>query len=154
MPKQPLRSVGRIVSRPGGALAPLLRRATPLAALDQALARFLGAPLDGHCRLANLLPAPGAMAHTAVLQAESPVWAARLRFQAPAIAEWLRREHGMPRLRSVHVRVRPGAQGPDTRPARPARMTPTAADGIRSAASGVKGEALKAALLRLARNGR
>lgn len=142
------------MSRPGGTLAPLLRRATPLATLDQALSRFLDAPLDRHCCLANLLPAPGATAHTAVLQADSPVWAARLRFQAPAIAQWLRREHGMSRLRSVHVRVRPGGQNPGTGSARAARMSPAAADGIRSAASGVRGEALRAALLRLARNGR
>jgi hypothetical protein len=62
-----------------GEAADLMTRAAALALLNQRLRPYLPEPLDQHCMLANV------RAQTAILAADSPGWASRLRYLGPAL---------------------------------------------------------------------
>lgn len=82
----------------------LLARARLLADLDNQLQCLLQPPLQQHCRVLALREP------VLVLAADSPVWAARLRFHTPQLI----RQFSLPRslhLTSIRVRVRPAETG-------------------------------------------
>lgn len=83
-------------SRP---LLELVRHAERLARLDHAVSARLPPGLRGHCTVANVRAA------TLVMNASSPVWAARLRFMAPELLHFVRRHCAEEGMQSVCVRV-------------------------------------------------
>jgi len=113
-------------------------------ALDALFSAQLPEPLKGHCRVLSVRD------NTLVLAADSPVWAARLRFHTTQLVKQLNRQQTV-KLRTVRVRVRP--------PERPRaeqvgyRAKPPGKAGLvalRQTAVTVSDPALKSALLRLA----
>ncbi|NNG12005.1 MAG: DUF721 domain-containing protein, partial [Halobacteria archaeon] len=102
-------------------------------------------PLNEHCRVLSLRDS------TLVLAADSPVWAARLRFHTPPLVKQLRNQQAV-KVRTVQVRVRP----PDTPQVAeinlpgPRRLSARNADTLRQTACSVSDPGLKAALMRLA----
>ncbi len=147
MPRSSFTSVRELVSHTAGPLHGLLRRARDLERVDGLIRQHLGAPLNRHCRLANLTP------HTVILHADSPVWSARLRYRTPEILALLRRQLGHPGLRQAQVRVRPPMEPPVRAPARP-QVSAGTATLLRSVAEGIDDPRLRQALLRLARHRR
>jgi hypothetical protein len=127
------------------AVSRLLAQARTLRELEALLERLIPPPLNEHTRVLSLRDA------TLVLAADSPVWAARLRFHAPRLVKQLR-NHQAVRLRTVQVRVRP----PDTlqaagiSPQGPRHLSPENADNLQQTARSVSDPGLKAALMRLA----
>jgi len=127
-----------------GVLASLLARSRELRKMDILLAELLPAPLNSHCRILSIRNT------ILVLAADSPVWAARLRFQAPQLVKQLT-QHLSGKRCTIHVRVRP----PETTLAPPPKK-PGIRPGIQGiaalqqAAQTVSGPELKTALLRLA----
>jgi hypothetical protein len=83
-----------------GSQSRLLARARLLADLDAQLQTLLAPPLQQHCRVLALREP------VLVLAADSPVWAARLRFHAPQLIRQISLPRSL-RLRSIRVRVRP-----------------------------------------------
>ena len=77
----------------------LLSRARALGELNAVLQDLLPTPLNEHCRIVNLRDG------VLYLSADSPVWAARLRFHGAQLVKQLARDHTV-RLRTVRVRVR------------------------------------------------
>ena len=126
-----------------GAQSRLLAQARLLADLDIQLQTLLAPPLQQHCRVLALREP------VLVLAADSPVWAARLRFHAPQLIRKLSLPRSL-RLRSIRVRVRP----PETRSAvelKPARRRGHRdTTAIQQAAETVSDPALKTSLLKLA----
>ena len=84
----------------GSPHARLLSRARALLQLESRLHALLPAPLTEHCRILSIRDT------TLVLAADSPVWAARLRFHTPLLLKQLARIQAV-RLRRVRIRVRP-----------------------------------------------
>jgi hypothetical protein len=84
----------------------LLARARLLAALDRQLKHLLEVPLCDHCQVLALRD------RMLVVAADSPVWAARLRFHGPQLARQLSRHLSRP-VDSVRVRVVPVSTGMD-----------------------------------------
>lgn len=128
-----------------GAQSRLLARARLLVELDAQLQTLLAAPLQQHCRVLALREP------VLVLAADSPVWAARLRFHAPQLV----RQFSLPRsmqLRSIRVRVRPPEVDATTAPPR----KPVGCCGhrgavaIQRAAENISDPELKTSLLKLA----
>ncbi len=123
----------------------LLAQARALKELDTLLDRLIPAPLSAHSRILSLRDA------TLVLAADSPVWAARLRFHTPQLVKQLRDNQAV-KVRTVQVRVRP----PDTPQAAeislpgPRRLSAKNADALQQTAYSVSDPGLKAALMRLA----
>jgi len=133
------------------ALSRVLGHAGRLAALDRAVHPLLGEPLARHCRVANL------RRDTLVLQVDSPAWAARLRYQTPALLKSLHGSDpasGLDGLRDIEVKIAPPAE---PRPARAMRAAPMSADSARlieAVAEDTADGALRSALRRLARHHR
>jgi hypothetical protein len=126
-----------------GSQSRLLARARLLADLDAQLQTLLAPPLQQHCRVLALREP------VLVLAADSPVWAARLRFHAPQLIRQISLPRSL-RLRSIRVRVRPPeASGAATlKPVR--RRGHRSAAAIQQAAKTVSDPALKTSLLKLA----
>jgi len=140
-------NVDDLLSRGEGTLAPLLRHARRLREVERDVLGTLDRALRPHCRVANVRD------DTLVLDADSPVWASRLRYQTAELLERLPCREALG-IRRVRVRVRPAHAPPGAAAPRPRRLSPTAAALIYSVARTVDPGPLRRALLRLASRGR
>jgi hypothetical protein len=139
--KNPLR-INKLLK--SGAQSRLLARARLLAQLDAQVQALLAPPLQQHCRVLALREP------VLVLAADSPVWAARLRFHAPHLVRQISLPQSM-RLRSIRVRVRPPEPSATTTPRRPApRLGQRGAAAMQQAAENISDPELKTSLLKLA----
>ncbi len=128
----------------GSRYTQLLSRARELIALDKLLHELVPTPLNEHCRILTV------SGTTLILAADSPVWAARLRFHTSHLIKQLARYKPV-KIRAVHVRVKPAARppSPGKRQITP-RRTPRGAAALKQAAQSISDPALKSGLLRLA----
>jgi hypothetical protein len=115
-----------------------------LIATESLLQELLPDPLKAHCHLLAIRE------ETLVLAADSPVWAARLRFHAPQLVKQLKRSQTV-KLRTIRIRVRP----PERQiPAAPREATisrsKNSTAALQQVAQTVSDPGLKTALLRLA----
>jgi len=142
--KQPLK-INKLLGT--GRLADLLAHSRDLGKLDILLAELLPAPLNTHCHLLSIRNS------VLVMSADSPVWAARLRFHAPQLVKQLTRRLPAKRC-TIQVRVRPPEiplpPQPHKAVTRPGRQGVAA---LQQAAQSVSDPGLKTALLRLANRG-
>lgn len=91
----------RVLSQSEGLVPQLMARARELQRLEKVVLDRLPQALQAHCRMANLREG------TLVLQADSPVWGARLRYSVPNLLRELSRTGGMPRVKRIEILVRP-----------------------------------------------
>jgi hypothetical protein len=123
----------------------LLRR------LDAVIQAAMPDELRAHWRIGRLT------AGTLTLFADSPVWAARVRYVAPVLIERLAGRPGAAAVRAIRVRVLvPGALyivtgAPSVR--RAGRVSRPVSDYLRQAAEGCGDARLRTALLNLSRHG-
>lgn len=144
--------LNKLLSATSGDLSRTLKRARQLQLADQALQQLVGTTLAGHCHVANV------RGTVLVLQLDSAAWAARLRYQMPAIQRELKASRTFSAILSIEVNIRPrGSAGGHASPAharnqtrRPISLSDTAATHIAAVASATGDPALQAALRRLA----
>ena len=141
---QPLSSV---LSRSGGLVPRLLGHAHALQRLEEAVLERLPQALRTHCRVANLREA------TLVLQADSPVWGARLRYTAPALVRELTGSRGLPRVRRIEILVRPAGSKQAEHKTQPRILGAQAARMLREVAASTEDPELRRAWARLATRG-
>ena len=134
--------IGRILGN--SQVSRLMAGAGILAKLDMIVHERLPSPLKEHCRVLSVRDT------ALVLAADSPVWAARLRFHSPRLVKQLDNIKTV-KLRTVQVRVRPVDKPPATvkRPSKPVLSVDNSI-ALEQTARGMKDPELKAALLRLA----
>ena len=128
----------------GSQYSRLVSQARVLLGLDGLIQELLPDALKTHCRVLSVRD------QTLVLAADSPVWAARLKFHSSQLVKQLNRQQTV-KLRTVRIRVRP----PEKRVATERRNAPlklgiSSATALRQAADSVSDPDLKSALLRLA----
>jgi hypothetical protein len=128
----------------GSQYSRLVSQARALAGLDALTRELLPDTLKTHCRVLSVRD------ETLVLAADSPVWAARLKFHSSQLVKQLNRQQTV-KLRTVRIRVRP----PEKEVAGERRNTPlklgiNSSTALRQAADSVSDPDLKSALLRLA----
>ncbi|HQU14891.1 MAG TPA: DciA family protein [Gammaproteobacteria bacterium] len=135
-------SMGEWLAREGGDFGDLLAAARRLRALERVVARCLPEIPAHHLRAARYQDG------RLVLETDSPVWSARLRYQTPSLRRCLERE-GLD-LREILVRIAPERRPMGTLTAsRSARISRESAGFIRRYAATVRDPALRAALERL-----
>lgn len=136
-------SIGVLLGPAAAALSDLLERAARRGRLEAAIRERLPVELAPHCHLGNWENG------TLVLVAESPAWAARLRYLAPQLQAGLR---DLLPLRTVRVRAAPLAQRPPRTERRTrTSLSPDSARLLRDSAADLDGP-LADALRRLARH--
>lgn len=142
--------LSKLLSTASGDFSRTLRRAGQLRHADLALQQLLGTACAGHCRVANI------RGTTLVLQTDSAAWAARLRYQLPAIQRQLKASTTFSAIRSIEVTIRPrqaDRQSVQAQKLRPARLSGQAARLIAAVADTTEDPALRSALQRLASRG-
>jgi len=113
-------------------------------ALETLLQTLLPESLKTHCRLLAFRE------DTLVLAADSPVWAARLRFHAPQLVKQFNRNQTV-KLRTIQIRVRPPERiVPTQRRQSMSRRSKNSTTALQQVAQTVSDPGLKTALLRLA----
>lgn len=118
MKRRPLVAVASVLSARTGVLAALRDGANERRALDDTLTKLLGPPLCRHVRVGRCSP------DGLVLVADSPVWAARLRFRSREILDQLGPKLGSPPPRRVEVSVATTPHGAPQPPSRrPGRLS-------------------------------
>ena len=141
---QPLSSV---LSRSSGVVPRLMGHARALQRLENAVRECLPQALRTHCRVANLREA------TLVLQADSPVWGARLRYSAPALVRELTGSRGLPRVRRIEILVRPPGSNQAERKTQPRILGAQAKQLLQEVAASTEDPDLRRAWARLAARG-
>jgi len=134
--------IGNVLER--SEISRLLSRARALGELDALVHELIPSPLNAHCRVLAVRD------DILVVAADSPVWAARLRYQSSLLVKQLSGISSV-KLRTVQVRVRASEQSTDCR-ITPIRQPVSARNSmaLKQAARSVTDAGLKAALLRLA----
>ncbi len=128
----------------GSQYSRLVSQARALLGLDVLVQELLPEALKTHCRVLSVRDG------TLVIAAESPVWAARLKFHSSQLVKQLNRQQTV-KLRTVRIRVRPPERQVVTeRRNKPLRLGINSATALRQAADSVSDPDLKSALLRLA----
>ncbi len=145
MPNDQPRSVAELLS--SGPLPRLLDHARLLARLQQALQTALPADLAPHCRVLNLRN------QTLTLAAQGSAWAARLRYQVPALLQHFARQRTVT-VRTIRVKVAGPTAKPQEKPKRNAHLSPSNARLLEQTASALQDPGLRAALLRVASRGK
>ncbi|MFV1972366.1 MAG: DUF721 domain-containing protein [Thiohalobacterales bacterium] len=138
---KPLR-INTLLGKSG--MARLLSRARALRKLDAELHELIPPPLNDHCHTLSVRDG------TLVLAADSPVWAARLRFQSSQLVKQLSSAQTV-NLRTVRVCVRPPESRRTARASR--KQSPVSrkhSHTLKQAAREVTDPGLRAALLKLA----
>ena len=128
----------------GSQYSRLVSQARALLGLDGLIQELLPDALKTHCRVLSVRD------QTLVLAADSPVWAARLKFHSSQLVKQLNRQQTV-KLRTVRIRVRPPEKQVATeRRNAPLKLGISSATALRQAADSVSDPDLKSALLRLA----
>ena len=128
----------------GSQYSRLVSQARALMALETLLQALLPEPLKAHCRLLAIRE------DTLVLAADSPVWAARLRFHAPQLVKQFNRNQTVT-LHTFQIRVRPPERiVPTQRRQSMSRRSKNSTTALKQVAQTVSDPGLKTALLRLA----
>lgn len=141
-PKHPARSAGSFLENS----ATYIQRTRTLAQLDAGLAAVLPEKLRPYVSLANI------RGDSAVIVAESDVWAMRAKALTPRIARYLRNKCGIETLKNVRVIVRPLPLFQLSTRHRTKHMSTRSGRALQSLADRVGDDNLGAALRRLARH--
>lgn len=128
----------------GSQYSRLVSQARTLMSLEALLQELLPEPLNVHCRLLAIRE------ETLMLAADSPVWAARLRFHAPQLVKQLCHTQTV-KLRTVQVRVRPPERNVPTEHRKTTmQCSKESKAALQQVAQSISDPGLKTALLRLA----
>ena len=71
-----------------------------LSHLEKKLCLFLDSPLNSHCSVANY------MNETLVLHSDSAAWAAKLRYNIPAILNYMQNECDLIALKTIRIKIK------------------------------------------------
>lgn len=134
----------KVLNTTSDQLAGTLAHAASLQRLQPLVLQALPADLAAHCQPGNL------RGNTLIIHADSPAWAAKMRFHAPQLIRSLQRANGLSGLKRCEVRVMP-ASAPQTsnRPV-PSTISAQSREQLRAVAKGFNDPRLKKAFERLA----
>lgn len=142
-----MRKLASLLYKESGSLQRSLEHSRRLKQLDYGIRSLLPADLANHCQTANLRN------NSVIMQADSTVWATRLRYQVPELLKQLRCHDALKGLKTIRVTVAP-LSGPQPPKRKPLAISNENGDVLRSAADSLSDPELAAALRRLARHAR
>ena len=137
--------LNRLLTERGSTLASLFAHAQRLARIQSELHARLPAALASHVTVANADDA------TIVIHTDSPAWAARLRYQIPAILDIAREYCALASVQNIRIKVKIPAVVSDP-PAREPVLSDRARRALLQSAEATDDPELQASLRRLARH--
>lgn len=145
-PKKYASKLKTVLASSSGPLAGTLAHAASLQHLQPLVSRSLPDDLAAHCQPGNL------RGNTLIIHADSPAWAAKMRFHAPQLLRSLQRESGLSGLQRCEVRVLPASSPrPSNKPVATG-ISANSREQLRQMAGGFRDQRLKQAFERLADN--
>ena len=128
-------------------LGRLCLHAKYLTQLEKKLCLFLESPLNTHCSVANLTN------DTLVLHSDSSAWAAKLRYNIPAILNYMQTECKLSSLKTIRIKIKlPENSRQSGSVRKKAVMSKTSARYINQAAAVMSDDDLRLSLLKLAKH--
>lgn len=135
--------VHALLTGDNSALAPLCKRAGYLQQLNLELCSHLSAPLNTHCKLANIT------ANAVILHADSPAWAARLRYCMPDILRLIQNRLNLTGIKSIRIKIMFPDEKSHSNHRRTLTMSTNTARLLADSARSITDPALRSSLLRL-----
>ena len=126
----------------------LLKHANYIQQLQSKLHEYLGPPLNTHCILANHKN------DILILHADSPTWAAKLRYLTPDILSYMHQQCHITKLKTIRIKVMPTIISPVKTSTRQLTLSATSAKLMNDVANTMSDQALRASLLKLAKHSR
>lgn len=114
--------------------------------LEKKLLSFLDSPLNTHCKVANYEN------DTIILHSDSQAWAARLRYNTPAILDYFRTKCHLNSLKTIRIKVNPPTSSEQALPVRKLSISPVSAKFITQVANSMADEDLRLSLLNIAKH--
>lgn len=148
MPISSLKPVRKLLNEDGGELHRLIAHAECLQRASQVLRAHLDAPLAGHCQVANIKNG------SVVMHADSPAWAAKLRFHVAGMLEQLNKAQSFGALRAIRIKVSPLSEVLPMALAERLTLSERASAVLKSAAQATEDSELRVVLMRLAQRQR
>jgi hypothetical protein len=128
-------------------LGRLCQHAEYLAHLDKKLCLFLGSPLNSHYSVANYVN------DTLVLHSDSAAWAAKLRYNIPAILSYMQNECNLIALKTIRIKIKLPDNSAQHEPVkRKPAISSASALFINQAAALMPDDDLRLSLLKLVKN--
>ena len=124
----------------------LLKHANYINQLQSELHNYLGQPLNSHCKIANYKK------DILIIHADSPGWAAKLRYMTPDILSFMHQQFRLTNLKTIRVKVSPCSKKPVKSLKKQITLSPTSAKLINDVANTVSDHALKTSLLKISRH--
>lgn len=137
--------INSILARRSDTVSALYHHALKLIELQNRLRALLPAPLGDHVTVAN------SRNGILTIQTDSAAWAARLRFEVPAILGNLNEADPAAAIETIRVKVRPPEHTPPPAAQKPA-MSDNTARFLRDVAESLSEPELRDSLLRLSRH--
>ena len=114
--------------------------------LQSELHKYLGPPLNTHCKIANYKK------DILILHADSPGWAAKLRYITPDISSFLQQQFQLTSLKTIRVKVQPVSKEPIKTSKKRIILSSTSAKLINDVAKTIPDHALRTSLLKISRH--
>ncbi len=116
--------------------------------LQYNLHEYLGPPLNTHCILAN---------HNndiLIIHADSPTWAAKLRYLTPDILSYMHQQCHLTKLKTIRIKVMPTTPSPVKTSTRQLTLSTKSAKLMNDVANTISDPALRTSLLKLTKHNR
>jgi len=118
-----------------------------LAHLEKKLCLFLDSPLNTHCSVANFSN------DTLVLHSDSAAWAAKLRYNIPAILNYMQNECNLTTLKTIRIKIKlpehsTQSESVEQKPV----MSKASANFLNQAAAAMSDDDLRLSLLKLVKH--
>ncbi len=140
------RPIGQLVAVATPEMKLIQSHANRVAAADLTVSRLFGAPLNLHCRVANVF------FDRVLIQADSAAWAVKARYLSLQIVDTLNRQAGRQRFSACTVKVAVAQSAATSRPVKKRDLSPAARKCLLDFARHSPDEDLKRAAQALARS--
>jgi len=140
-------ALNTLLKNKNSVLGKLCLHAKYLTQLEKKLCLFLESPLNTHCSVANLAN------DTLVLHSDSSAWASKLRYNIPAILNYMQHECNLTTLKTIRIKIKlPENSRQSGSAGNKPVMSKASARYINQAAATMPDDDLRLSLLKLAKH--
>lgn len=133
-----------LLSDHNSAISSLFEHAKNIQHFESRLHEYLASPMNKHFKLANYSNS------TLILHADSPTWAAKLRYSIPVILKYMQKDCQFNSLKTIRIKVVPAINQLGRATTRRLNISATSANFLNDVALSLADNELRASLLKIA----